>query len=86
LHLDSYFTEVAGLGPVPGITVYGPAMGTSGASYQEIVWSKVYPAWDTLPEQRRYSEGWSLVRVQEFTTWETQALNTFLYAFLAGGQ
>ena len=86
LQLDSYFTDLAGLGPVPGITVYGPSNSSSGASYQEIVWSKVYPDWDTLHDQRRYSEGWSLIRVQEFTTWETMATNTVLYTFLGGAR
>lgn len=84
LHADSWFTSLRGLGSVSGITIYGPQESHSGADYQTRVWSQVYPAWDTLPEQRRFSEGWSLVNVSEFTTWETVAPNAMLYSFLAG--
>lgn len=82
LQLDSYFTVERGLGPVPGIVIYGPVANPSGISYQQKVWSKVYPAWSSLPEQRRYCEGWSLIGVQEFTTYDMVLLNACLYAFL----
>ena len=81
LQLDSYYTQQRGLGPVPGILIFGPHENTSSASYQELVWSRVFPAWDSLPEQRRYCEGWSLIRVQEFTT-KLIARQACLYAFL----
>ena len=56
LQLDSYFTAERGLGPVPGIVVYGPMTEPSTVDYQYRVWSKVFPDWLTLPEQRRYCD------------------------------
>jgi endoglucanase len=81
LHLDSYYTLKRGLGPVPGITVYGPKRKPKSVEYQRIVWGKVYPAWEELPEQRRYCEGWSLVEVAEFTSKEI-AMNACLFSML----
>lgn len=83
LHLDSYYTHEAGLGNVPGIVIYGPSAGTSGQPYQQVVWEKLYPPWNLMPEQRRYCDGWSLINCNEFTTWETIALNACMYAFLS---
>ena len=84
LHLDSYFAP-PGLGPVPGITLYGPMQQPSEVAYQKLVWEKIYPAWNTLPSARRYTEGWSLVPVNEFSTTETIALNAVMYAFMSDG-
>ena len=70
---------------MPGIVIYGPTERVSDRDYQTIVWKKVYPAWMELPEQRRYSEGWSQIRVQEFTT-RRIASQACLYAFLAYGE
>jgi len=81
-HLDSYFTWQRGIGNVPGIVVYGPMVELSSVGYQFVVWSKVYPAWKELPHQRRYCEGWSLIPVNEFGTYETIVLNACLHAFL----
>ncbi|MBN1996576.1 glycoside hydrolase family 9 protein [candidate division KSB1 bacterium] len=83
LHLDSYFTCKAGLGNVPGIVVYGPVVTPGDADYTKVVWEKVYPAWNILPEQKRYTEGWSLVIANEFTTWETMVLNVCMHGFLS---
>ena len=80
-HLDSFFTQQAGLGPVPGIVVYGPTEDPSSKSWEELVWERVCPAWVSLAEQRTYSEGWSLIRTQEFTT-KLIAINANMYAFL----
>ncbi|UXI70256.1 glycoside hydrolase family 9 protein [Tahibacter amnicola] len=82
LHLDSWFTRQRGLGVVPGITVYGPVPNPSSISYQQQVWSQAWPAWSSRPPARRYSEGWSFVAANEFTTWETMAPNAVMYAFL----
>ncbi len=83
LHLDSYFTYKKGLGNVPGIVIYGPVVSPDNADYTKVVWEKVYPEWFTLPEQKRYTEGWSLVIANEFTTWETMALNVCMHGFLS---
>lgn len=93
-HLDSYFTKY-GLsdgvtdahlgrpsGNVPGIVVYGPTEGRSGASYQTAVSNKLFPAWDKLPGLRRWGDGWSLINSNEFSTWETMVWNVAMYAFL----
>ena len=49
-------------------------------------WSKVYPAWQTLPEQRRYCGGWVLTEADEFTMVETITLNACLCSFLGSAQ
>lgn len=83
LHTDSYFTALRGIGAVPGITVYGPVDDPSVVEYEARVYEKVYPKYRTLPRERRYTEGWSFVGQQEFTTWETVALNACMYSVLA---
>ncbi|QNA89012.1 hypothetical protein G4G28_11955 [Massilia sp. Dwa41.01b] len=93
-HLDSYFTK-AGLsdgvssehvgkpiGNVPGIVVFGPTEGRSGAAYQTAVSNKVYPRWESLPGLRRWADGWSLINGNEFSTWETMVWNVAMHGFL----
>ncbi len=90
LHLDSYFTRY-GKGPhegnpvgnVPGLVVYGPSEGRSDAPYQRAVSDLVYPSWESLPVQRRWADGWSLVNSNEFSVWETSVWNLCMHAFLA---
>ncbi len=82
LQLDSYFTHERGLGNVPGLVVYGPVENPGGADWERAVWENVYPAWQDLPQQRRYTDGWSLIGANEFTTWETMALNVCMHGFL----
>ncbi len=82
-HLDSYFSEKAGQGSVPGIVVYGPISDPSSVNWEKAVWSKVYPSFTSLPEQRRYTDGWSFIGADEFTTWETMAQNVVMYGFLS---
>ena len=83
LQLDSYFTYKKGLGNVPGIVVYGPVTEPSDASWEKRVWEKMHPAYDTLADQRRWCDGWSFIGANEFTTWETMALNVCMHAFLS---
>ena len=82
LHLDSWFTREEGLGPVPGLLVYGPSEGRSGAPYQKVISDTLYPLWSDLPLQRRWADGWSLVNNNEFTVWETSVWNMCLYGVL----
>ncbi|WP_109301935.1 glycoside hydrolase family 9 protein [Aquimarina sp. AU474] len=91
LHLDSYFTKYGllpgggtqtAIGNVPGIVVYGSTYGRSGSTYQTAVTDKLYPVWDDLPGLRRWSDGWSAVNQNEFTTWETMVWNTCMYGVL----
>ena len=83
LHLDSWFTRnEKGLGPVPGLLVYGPSAERSGATYQRVVSDTLYPLWDDLPLQRRWTDGWSLVNNNEFSVWETSVWNMCLYGVL----
>lgn len=82
LHLDSWFSIQSGIGPVPGILVYGPSTGRSGASYQRVVSDSLYPRWEDLPQQRRWADGWSLVNNNEFSIWETMIWNIALYGVL----
>lgn len=90
LHLDSWYTKYGKgdhtgnpIGNVPGIVVYGPNEGRSGAEYQTILSNKMFPEWDNRPAQRRWADGWSLVNSNEFSTWETMVWNTCMYGFLS---
>jgi endoglucanase len=94
-HLDSYWTKYGKLpqggtqpsiGNIPGIVIYGFTEGRSGQNYQTAVSDYLYPEWDSLPGQRRWTDGWSLVNSNEFTTWETMVWNTCMYAVLYDAQ
>ena len=89
LHLDSWFTKYGKgdhkgrpKGNVPGILVFGPSEGRSKASYQKVISDKLYPSWDTLPLQRRWADGWSLVGGNEFSTWSIMVWNVCMHGFL----
>ncbi|WP_320129934.1 glycoside hydrolase family 9 protein [uncultured Sphaerochaeta sp.] len=83
LQLDSWHTKHdLGLGNVPGILIYGPSEERSGAAYQQVVSNTLFPAWDELPLQRRWTDGWSLVNNNEFSVWETMVWNICLYGVL----
>ncbi len=79
LHLDSYPAKQRGLPPIAGIVVYGPSTERSKAAYQLAVSDTLHPAWEQLPQQRRWADGWSLVNNNEFTIWETMVWNLALY-------
>lgn len=93
-HLDSYWTKYGlsdgvtsdhvgkPIGNVPGILVFGPTSGPSGQSYQLAVSQKLYPGWESLPIQRRYGDGWSLLNSNEFSVWETIVWNVIMLGFL----
>ncbi len=70
------------LGNVPGIVVYGPTYERSGWNYETAVSNKVYPVWESLPPQRRYAHGWSLIHSNEFTVNQTIVWNVLMYSFL----
>lgn len=91
LHLDSYFTKYGvlpqggsqpAIGNVPGIVVYGFTTSNSAAAYHRAVTDFVYPAWNDLPGQRRWTDGWSAIALNEFTTHETMVWNTCMYSVL----
>lgn len=91
LHLDSYFTKYGllpqggtqdAIGNVPGIVVYGFTTNNSSAAYHRAVTDFVYPAWNNLPGQRRWTDGWSAIALNEFTTHETMVWNTCMYSVL----
>ena len=82
LHLDSYTAREEGLGNIPGLLIYGPSEGRSGAEYQRVISDTLYPEWEQLPLQRRWADGWSLVNNNEFTVWETSVWNLCLYGVL----
>ena len=83
LHADSYFTRQGGKGNVPGITVYGPSSSAGGNAHTDALVKLMVPAWNQLPGQRRYADGWTIIICNEFTTWETVLPNAMMYAFLS---
>lgn len=84
LHADSmYQKRVFGRPNVPGILVFGLQNGLSDQPYQSGVYDKIYPdVLAVLPPQRRWSDGWSWVNANEFSTWETIVNATCLQNFL----
>ncbi|MBL7007141.1 MAG: glycoside hydrolase family 9 protein [Spirochaetia bacterium] len=98
LQLDSYYTkygekdgndyshEGEPIGNVPGILIFGPTAERSSVEYQAVVSNTVYPVWETLPTERRWADGWSLINNNEFTVWETMVWNICLYGVLNRGE
>ena len=86
LHLDSYFHLANGLGPAPGLVIYGITEPAGGGSYVKAVTQHLYPPMAQLPPARRVTDGWSVVEQNEFTIWETMAPNVFLHACLTPEQ
>lgn len=77
---DSYWFYKDGKGDIPGITVYG--LTTEPASNRTEVADQLYPEWNSLPRQKRYSDGWNFLRANEWTVTETISQNAVMYAFL----
>jgi endoglucanase len=95
LHLDSYWTKYGktpfsgnqpAIGNVPGIVIFGFTESRSNAKYQTAVSDFLYPIWEEMPGQRRWTDGWSLVNSNEFTVHETMVWNTCMYAVLYSAQ
>lgn len=104
LHLDSYWPKhgkrpgsnysSTDYGNVPGIVVYGPTWGRSGADYQYRITDHLWPCFDyttrggvcsweiEMPGLRRWTDGWGAVNQNEFTTWETMVWNVVMTAAL----
>jgi len=83
LHLDSYFHIRNGLGPAPGIVVYGFNRYPGDNAGVRAVLQHFYPPIDQRPAGQTFTDGWSVVAQNEFTIWETMAPNIFLFAALA---
>ena len=95
-HQDSYFTnhklgdhagDPVSIGNVPGILVYGPSVETGGSFYETAIANQIYPDFGTLPVERRWGDGWSIIALNEFATWENMIWNVPMFGFLydAGG-
>ncbi|RMH57049.1 MAG: hypothetical protein D6679_07960 [Candidatus Hydrogenedentota bacterium] len=84
LHLDSYKYIKKGMGPAPGIVIYGSPL-VQQVPYMIPVVGKTHPLFydGKVPLMREIVDGWSVVLQNEFTIWETMAPNTFLHACLA---
>lgn len=78
---DSYWFYKEGKGDIPGITVYGII--TEPAPTRTEVADQVYPEWNSLPRQKRFSDGWNFLRANEWTVTETISQNAVMYAFLS---
>ncbi len=75
---ESAFMASRGLGPKPGITVFGP--GVTG-------WTRgirVVPPVESLPKERQYADDREIISFNEFTIFETMHYDA-LYTVLAGG-
>ncbi len=85
LQLDAYTHIHNGMGPTPGLTIYGIAS-VSRAPYVQVIAEKVHPSLydeQRWPALRRISDGWPIISQAEFTVWETMAPNALLHAYLA---
>jgi endoglucanase len=81
LHLDSLVFAKRGLGPVPGIPVYGPSESIR-QRWNETAVSKFHPSAQDFPRGRRYGDTRLFVRTNEFSVWEVQAPMAELFAVL----
>jgi endoglucanase len=83
LHLDSLsFVKQDGLPPMPGIPIFGPIRGTPGNYYYKNQLAMFYPAFGEQPLMYRFSDTHYFVVTSEFSTAETMAPNTLLFATL----
>jgi endoglucanase len=76
---ESAYTESLGLGPKPGITVFGP--GIAGRNASDI---PVIPPISELPKERQYVDDRNIISFNEFTIFETLAHDAW-YTVLANG-
>jgi endoglucanase len=72
------YTKSQGLGPKPGITVFGPGTNTNNVT------SLIFPAMSDLPKERQFADNLSAYSMTEFTIFETMVHNA-LFTVLAGG-
>jgi len=49
LHLDSYFHLSSGLGPAPGLVIYGVTDPPGGSPYIKAVTQHLHPRWTSSP-------------------------------------
>lgn len=84
LHLDSLATIKRGLGPMPGIPVYGPISEVPGQDWYQPGARRFSPAWPSTPPMRRYADLHTFVNTNECTIWECQAPDAEHFAALLG--
>ncbi|MBX3176552.1 MAG: Ig-like domain-containing protein [Candidatus Hydrogenedentes bacterium] len=82
LHLDSLYYIRQGLGPVPGIPIYGPTDTLRPSSYYTYGARLAYPSYTNSPPFRRWSDVHTFVISNEFTVWENQAPAAQLFGLL----
>jgi endoglucanase len=76
---ESAWTAERGMGPKPGITVFGP--GVTGWGSRR---ARSLPGIQDLPRERRFVDTRDVISFTEFTIFETMAYDAF-YTVLAGG-
>jgi endoglucanase len=76
---ESAYTIELGLGPKPGITVFGP-----GITGRRTANTPVIPALGDLPKERQYIDDRDIISFNEFTIFETLAHDAW-YTVLANG-
>jgi len=82
LHLDSLVFIKKGLGPMPGIPVFGPIDGPPGHHWSRPTLEKFYPSMEKLPLMLRYCDVRTIVQTNESTTWGDYAPNVKLFSAL----
>lgn len=78
---DSYWFYKDGQGDIPGINVYGII--TEEATNRREIQNQIYPDWYSLPREKRFSDGWNMLRSNEWTVTETISQNAIMYGFLS---
>jgi endoglucanase len=76
---ESAYTESLGLGPKPGITVFGPGIPGRGAANVPVI-----PRINELAKERQYVDDRETISFNEFTIFETLAHDAW-YTVLANG-
>ncbi len=86
LHLDSLVYIKQGLGPVPGIPVFGPTNGPLVHYWVQPTLDEFYPQITALPLLLRFGDVRTIVECSESTTWGDYGPNMKVFAtLLAGG-
>lgn len=87
LHLDSLAFIKMGLGPMPGLSAYGPSdeIYCDWCDWTEAARSGFYPPYMSLPRARRFGDVRLLILNTEFSGFECMAPHAELFAVLMRG-
>ncbi len=75
---ESEYTKSLGLGPKPGITVFGPGV-------MQLADPQTYPSVNSLPKERQFGDDLDAISMAEFTIFQTMPYNALFTVLSQGG-